>query len=565
MKELADHWKVEPEVIPHWSVPTHILQILSHAENGLIHFIWIVATNPLVSLPDLKRVRDILAKENIFIVVSDGFLTETADYADVVLPAALWGEKTGTFTNTDRTVHITHKAVDPPGQARSDLDIFLEFARRLELKNKYGEPLVWWENAEETFEAWRQCTKGSSCDYSGITYEALSQTSGIQWPCNERFPNGCERLYSDGIFPTDIETCESFGHDLETGAKITKEEYEAMNPDGRAILKAASYIPPFEAPDEEFPLWLTTGRNVYHFHTRTKTGRTKLNDAEPHMYVEVNPVDAKQHGLNDGDRVKVSSRRGHIFGTVRIVDVLEGTIFLPFHYGYWDIPDHLKDVAANELTLPYFDPVSKQPVFKYCAVQMGKVDEMTQTKQLSEDEIQPKLGSAIDHGPQPDMQKVKNLETHLKLLFMHCDHLKCILDDMSQMKDHGIQQTMFIFKHLHESTMNEMNNVYERYQLSSVDVKFSFENYSLPDSKSMLPSNLTSEYQALLRIQLLGTHVSFSQFACNSLVVAAKAAMIHDLGSELVKVRTYLSKIYKWVNTQMSIRSPEALNCPNDC
>lgn len=124
--ELARLWNVDPLVIPHWAPPTHAMQLWRYAEQGSIDFLWISATNPAVSLPELSRVRDILSRDELFIVVQDGFLTETVQYADVVLPAALWGEKQGTLTNASRTVHLSEQAVAPPGDARSDLDIFLD-------------------------------------------------------------------------------------------------------------------------------------------------------------------------------------------------------------------------------------------------------------------------------------------------------------------------------------------------------------------------------------------------------------------------------------------------------
>jgi anaerobic selenocysteine-containing dehydrogenase len=228
-----------------------------------------------VSLPELGRIRHILRKRGLFLVVSDAFETETTEYADVVLPAALWGEKTGCFTNVDRTVHISHQAIDPPGKARSDLDMLLDYARRMEFRDKDGAPLIKWRAPEEAFEAWKTCSRGRPCDYSGLTYEKLSQRSGIQWPCNERFPLGAERLYSDHVFNTHADYCETFGHDLTTGAVNTEQEYCARDPRGKAVLHGVDYQPPHEVTDENYPFWLTTGRIVYHWHTRTKTGRSR--------------------------------------------------------------------------------------------------------------------------------------------------------------------------------------------------------------------------------------------------------------------------------------------------
>ena len=146
--ELAGHWNIDPRAHPALrTAPTHLMQIMRYAEDGSIRFLWVNGTNPAVSLPELSRVRSILAQERLFLVVQDLFLTETAQLADVVLPAATWGEKTGTFTNVDRTVHLSEKAVDPPGQARPDLDIFIDFAHRLGLEDKDGQPLVKWSDA----------------------------------------------------------------------------------------------------------------------------------------------------------------------------------------------------------------------------------------------------------------------------------------------------------------------------------------------------------------------------------------------------------------------------------
>ncbi|MFD1049359.1 molybdopterin-dependent oxidoreductase, partial [Kibdelosporangium lantanae] len=138
VQELADLWNVDVDQIPHYAPPTHLMQMLRYAENGTLEFLWVSATNPAVSLPDLPRVRSILSQDRLFLVVQDAFLTETASLADVVLPAALWGEKTGTFTNADRTVHLSEQAVEPPGQARSDLDIFLDYARRMDFRDRDG-------------------------------------------------------------------------------------------------------------------------------------------------------------------------------------------------------------------------------------------------------------------------------------------------------------------------------------------------------------------------------------------------------------------------------------------
>ena len=363
--ELARLWNVDPLVIPHWSPPTHGMQLFRYAEQGSIGFLWISGTNPAVSMPDLARVRRILAGDRCFVVVSDGYRTETSELADVVLPAALWGEKTGTFTNVDRTVHLQEQAVKPPGQARSDLDIFLDYARRLGLADRSGRPLPPWETPEEAFRAWQAATAGRPCDYSGLSYARLHEVGGIQWPCTAGAPDGTERLYVDGVFPSDPDVCETYGHDLATGAPVGEVEYRARRPDGRALLKGVGYQPPFEEPDDRYPMRLTTGRTVYHWHTRTKTARSRpLNDAAPAMWVEISEPDADRLGIGEGDIVRVTSRRGSIQAPARISFLREGVVFAPWHFG---------DDAANELTLGAWDPVSKQPEFKVAAVFVERI------------------------------------------------------------------------------------------------------------------------------------------------------------------------------------------------
>jgi len=335
--ELADLWNVDPLKIPHWAPPTHAMQIWRYAEQGSIRLLWISATNPAVSLPQLQRIRSILQKEDLFVVVQDAFLTETARYADVVLPSAIWGEKTGTVTNVDRTVHFSEKAVNPPGEARSDLDIWLDYARRMDFRDKDGAPLITWNDAESAFEAWKACSKGCPCDYSGLSYEKMRGRSGIQWPVTEERPDGTPRLYADGSFLTDPDVCESYTSDFLTGAPKSETEYRAMNPAGRAFLRAAEYLPPHEQPDDDYPLSYTTGRTVYHFHTRTKTDRARqLHHAAPDAWVEISSADAQHLDIHEGDMVRVESRRGVIEVPARVSDIKEGVVFAPFHYGYFD-------------------------------------------------------------------------------------------------------------------------------------------------------------------------------------------------------------------------------------
>jgi anaerobic selenocysteine-containing dehydrogenase len=369
VEELARIWNVDPIEIPHHGPSTHAMQIFRYCEQGSIRMLWISGTNPAVSLPELARIRSILEQEDLFVVAQDLFPTETTRLADVVLPAAGWGEKTGAFTNADRTVHLCEKAVEPPGEARPDLDIFLDYAGRMDFRDKDGRPLVNWDDPESAYRAWQQCSAGRPCDYSEISYEKLRRASGIQW--------GGERLYSDGKFSAAPEDCESYGMDLLTGAQVGETEYRSLNPDGKAMLRAADYQPPVEEPSDEFPMLLNTGRTIWHFHTRTKTARApELQAAAPDVWLELAAADADRLGLAAGDEAEVTTARGGIRAPVRIGDVREGTVFVPFHYGYWDKPGGVgpdgEGRAANELTITSWDPVSKQPLFKTAACRVSR-------------------------------------------------------------------------------------------------------------------------------------------------------------------------------------------------
>jgi anaerobic selenocysteine-containing dehydrogenase len=268
--------------------------------------------------------------------------------------------------------------VEPPGEARSDLEILVDLARRLDLRDKDGGPLVPWSTPEEAFEGWKECSRGRPCDYTGLTYDKLRGGSGIQWPCNEENPDGTERLYADGRFFAAPDYCESYGRDLVTGAPLEPTEYRAMNPDGKAVIKAAEYLPPHELPSEEYPYQLITGRTLYHFHTRTKTGRApQLQAAAPEVWIECSAADAEREGWGEGDLLRVGTPRGEVTARLRISGIRERVLFLPFHYGYWDTEggsapqDHGR--AANELTMTDWDPVSKQPLFKTAAAAATRV------------------------------------------------------------------------------------------------------------------------------------------------------------------------------------------------
>jgi anaerobic selenocysteine-containing dehydrogenase len=375
--ELANLWNIPAHQIPHYAPPTHAMQMFRYAEQGSLRMLWTSATNPAVSLPELSRIRRILSQDRLFLVVQDIFRTETTELADVVLPAAAWAEKTGTFTNADRTVHLSEKAIDPPGEARPDLDIFLDFARRMDFRDKDGNPLPPWNDPESAFEAWKKCSAGRPCDYTGLSYDKLRGGSGIQWPCNDDHPEGSERLYAGGQFWSAPDYCEDFGKDLVTGAPLEPTEYRAMNPSGKAMLKAAEYLPAHETANGDYPFMLITGRTLYHFHTRTKTARApQLQSAAPEVWLEISARDAEALSIREGDTVEVTTPRGAVTAKARISGIRDGVVFVPFHYGCWDWDDNRSSRgdghhrAANELTVTDWDPASKQPLFKTAAAQV---------------------------------------------------------------------------------------------------------------------------------------------------------------------------------------------------
>lgn len=372
--ELARLWNVDKDKLSHDGPPTHAMKIFELAEERSLRMLWISATNPAVSLPELSRIRSILAQEGLFVVAQDMFTNETTELADVVLPAAGWGEKTGTFTNADRTVHLSEKAVAPPGEARPDLDIFLDYARRMGFRDKDGAPLPSWTDAASAFDAWRECSAGRPCDYTGLSYDLLRERGGIQWPCTDEAPDGTERLYADREFYSTPDYCESYGKDIVTGDPVKPDEYRELNPDAKALIKAAPYLPPGEIPSDAYPFSLITGRTVYHFHTRTKTARApELQEAAPDVWVELSASDADARHILDGDLLAITSPRGTITASARITGIRPGVLFVPFHYGYWDCDVTGHERAANELTPTDWDAVSKQPIFKTGAADLTRL------------------------------------------------------------------------------------------------------------------------------------------------------------------------------------------------
>ena len=291
-----------------------------------------------MSFPNLHALQQALGGLE-FLAVQDGYHpTPTSEYAHLMLPAAMWGEKEGTYTNTERRVSKVNRAIAPPGEARSDFDIFLELAGVLGVRD---EIFPGWAKPADAFEEWKRVSAGRLCDYSGMSYKLIEQHSGVQWP----FPAAADdagttrRLYADGRFQTD---------------------------DRRARLIPVAWEPFPEQPSDQYPFVLNTGRTVEHWHTRTKTGKVPiLERLSPHAWVEMNPRDARTLRLKPQDRVDVVSRRGRVRGIeLRITEtVAPGQIFVPFHYA---------EANANEVTQSAFDPYSREPNYKQLAARVEK-------------------------------------------------------------------------------------------------------------------------------------------------------------------------------------------------
>jgi len=336
--ELAKLWSIDAGRIPN-SRGLAYPDIIEAAVARRIRTLWIIGTNPIVSFPNIDVLRHALGNLD-FLVVQDGFHpTPTSELADLVLPAAIWGEKEGTYTNSERRVSKVNKAVEPPGEAKPDFDIFLELAEELGCRE---ELFPQWKKPADAFEEWRGVSRGQLCDYSGMKYEAIEALNGIQWPYeagSEESPAATRRLYADGAFETE---------------------------DGRARLVPTAWAPFPEQPSAEFPFVLNTGRTVEHWHTRTKTGRISiLQQLSPRAWLEMNPFDARRLNLNPHDRVDVVSARGRVSRVeLRVTEIIAaGQVFLPFHFA---------ETNANQVTQSAFDPVSREPNFKQCAVRVER-------------------------------------------------------------------------------------------------------------------------------------------------------------------------------------------------
>lgn len=302
-----------------------VVEMMNAAAAGQLRAMYIMGENPMLSDPDVNHVREALGKLDL-LVVQDIFMTETAQLADVVLPAASFAEKEGTFTNTDRHVLRVRKAVEAPGQAREDWRILCEVAQRL------GSDGFGFHSTAEVMAEVARVTPS----YGGISHERLDRGENLAWPCPTADSPGTPILHME---------------------RFTR---------GLGRFFAIEYRGPRELPDEEFPLILTTGRTMFHYHTGTMTRRTGLlNHEQPTGYVEINPTDAAALDIANGEMVEVRSRRGAIEIAAQVTErVPQGTVFIPFHFA---------ECAANVLTNPALDPDAKIPELKVCAVSVAKL------------------------------------------------------------------------------------------------------------------------------------------------------------------------------------------------
>lgn len=338
-KEVSEFWGVEEDFFPPKRGMT-MTDIFPAIETGQVKGLWLVATNPMTSMPNSARIRKCLEKLD-FLVVQDSYRdVETTQYAHMYLPAAVWAEKEGCFTNTERRVNLTRQVCEPHLNSKPDHWIFSQLATRFERAATMKFP----ETTSEIFDEMRELSRGNFMDISGMSHDLIEAKKGIQWPFREGDvtpeAKGTPRLYSDGKF--------NF-------------------PDGKAKLSVEAYIENNEKPCKDFPFWLNSGRVVEHFHTRTKTGKIgNMNKFSPTPYMEINPDAAQALGIDQSEYVRLVSRRGDAVVMAQLTHrVGKDMVFIPFHF----------HDCVNRLTLGLLDPYSRQPAFKQNAVRIEQIDQ----------------------------------------------------------------------------------------------------------------------------------------------------------------------------------------------
>jgi assimilatory nitrate reductase catalytic subunit len=328
---VAAVWGVDPDDLPAPGRSAYELLDSLGTDTGP-RALLVAGSNLVVSVPSSERIRRRLADLD-FLAVSDLVLSETAALADVVLPVTQWAEETGTMTNLEGRVLLRRAALPPPHGVRSDLDVIAGLAGRLDAPGR------WDTDPASVFDELRRASAGGPADYAGITYARIAAEDGVFWPCPSEDHPGTPRLFLDRF----------------------------ATPDGRARFVPVEHRPVAEEIDVEYPVYLTTGRVLAHYQSGAQTRRiAALAEAQPEPFVEIHPDLAELHGLDEGTRVRVSSRRGHAEALVRITDTIRAdTVFMPFHWGGLG--------SANRLTNPALDPVSRMPEFKVCAVSLQAI------------------------------------------------------------------------------------------------------------------------------------------------------------------------------------------------
>ena len=342
-EEMAKIWGIDPARIS-GKPGYHTIEMFRAAARGDLKVLWVMCTNPGQSIPNLKVYRE--GMEKTFMIVSETYHpTRTTELADVILPAALWMEKEGIYGNGERRTQHIAKAVEPPGEAKTDVWALIEVAKRL----GYGE-LFPYKNNDEIWEEYRKCAAGTKMDLP--PYARLRSEHGLTWPIPN--PEGPETYirYAAPWDPFIKEGVQFYG-----------------KPDNRAIIFARPHANPQEMPDNEYPFFLSTGRILEHWHTTTMTGNVpELKRAMSEMYLEVHPADAEKMGVKDGEMVRISSRRGECRMKAKINgrgQPRPGMVWAPFH-------DTEMSRMINFVTIDAFDDISKQPEYKLCAVKLEK-------------------------------------------------------------------------------------------------------------------------------------------------------------------------------------------------
>jgi assimilatory nitrate reductase catalytic subunit len=332
-KHVAAVWGIDPDELPKPGLSAYEMLDRLGTDDG-VRVLMVLASNIAVSAPNSNRVLDRL-KQLDFLVVSDIFRSETAELADVVLPTAQWAEEEGTMTNLEGRVIRRKRALPPPPDVRTDLEMLTELAGRL------GKQRFFDSDPRTVFDELRRASAGGIADYAGITYERIEREDGVFWPCPSEDHPGTPRLFADG-FPT---------------------------PDGRARFIRVEHRDPAEMPDKHFPYVLTTGRNMQQYQSGNQTRRVKaLTVALPEPRAEIHPDLARRHGIADGDLVELRSRRGVAVLRARLSDgIRPDTVFAPFHWP-----------GANALTNPALDPHSRMPAFKACAIAITRHERGTE-------------------------------------------------------------------------------------------------------------------------------------------------------------------------------------------